>query len=117
MLKKMQKFILTLLLVMLPLQFAQAALCSYTCEGMPVAPQKVQDQAPASLTTSHGQIDLGTLLPHHCGFCNLANAKFFMGKLPQVTPPKVMALFVPETLIYQSPISPGLERPNWTPFA
>ena len=61
-------------------------------------------------------ITLGTLLPLHCGFCTLANAKFFMGKLPQVTPPKVMALFVPETLIYQSPMSPGRERPNGTAF-
>ena len=126
----MKKLILTFLLVLLPLQFAQAALCSYYCGELPVSsqqstgPQSMDSQLPDQLipnqpdsivATDHQQDNQAAT--HRCAFCSMSHAKFINHAPPVLAIPNTTAPFQPEAVTYQSHISHTPERPNWMPFA
>lgn len=114
----MRKLILTFLLVLLPLQFAQAAMCPYCCgEGLPMSSQQDGNDGPDTLGTDDQSGQLSLDLSHRCGFCNLAQAKFIEQPLPTVVATTSPPPYFADTPAYQSYIPHGLDRPNWTPFA
>ena len=114
----MKKLFLTFLLVLLPLQFAQAAMCAYCCdEEAPSSLQSSGEQAtPADDVEQHD--DKGTNGPHHsCGTCHLSCAKFFVSQPGFSQPSTISVSFHQEIIDYKSYIPRSLERPKWTHFA
>lgn len=114
----MKKLVLTFLLVLMPLQFAQAAMCPYCCsEGLPLSTQPDADGGPDVLGADDqpGQVNLN--LSHRCGFCNLAQAKFIEQPLPVLATTASPPPYLADIPVYQSYIPHGLDRPNWTFFA
>lgn len=113
----MRKLILTFLLVLLPLQFAQAAMCPYCCgEDLPMSTQQNDDGEPDMLGVDDQPGELSLNLSHRCGFCNLAQAKFIEQPLPAIAATASPPPYFAETPAYQSYIPHGLDRPNWAYF-
>lgn len=114
----MKKLLLTFLLVLMPLQFAQAAMCAYCCdEETPSSMQgSSEHETEASAEQHDDNPDTGE--PHHsCDVCHLSCAKYFVSQPGFFQPFKITVSFHQETIDYQSYIPRGLDRPNWTPFA
>jgi hypothetical protein len=115
----MRRLILTFLLVLLPLQFAQAAMCAYYCgDDLPLSTQQ-QDNSPSDMALVADDQPTHPLYgsSHRCGFCNLAQAKFIQEATPVLTAASTPQPYLPDPIAYQSYIPHGLDRPNWTPFA
>jgi hypothetical protein len=112
----MRKLVLTFLLVLLPLQFAQAAMCPYCCDDeAPLSTQQDNDsQAEESLAADEQGNHQNVGLSHQCGLCQLAQSKFISWDIPMLIPPKTAPPYLAEALDYQSYIPHGLDRPNWT---
>jgi hypothetical protein len=115
----MRKLVLTFLLVLLPLQFAQAAMCPYCCDDeAPFSTQQENDsKAEESLATDEQGNHQNPGPSHQCGLCQLAQSKFISWDIPMLTPFKTLPPYLAETLDYQSYIPRSLDRPNWTHFA
>jgi hypothetical protein len=112
---EMRKLVLTFLLVLMPLQFAQAALCPYTCD-MEASTQ--QSDGPESAVANEETDKSTQTAPHRCAFCDLSHAKFIPNEMLSLTAANTAAAcFQPDTFIYRSPIPTGLDRPNWSHFA
>lgn len=112
----MKKLLLTFLLVMLPLQFAQAAMCPYCCnDEIPFSTQQEDSDTPAISADDGGNSASAT--SHRCGFCNLSSAKFVTGQSTTVAITDVPVTFQHQAIKYQSFIPRGPERPNWMLFA
>lgn len=112
----MKKLLLILLLTLLPLQFAQAAMCAYCCESETSTQPQSNDghQQKLSASVTNTQVGDGTGDMHHdCGTCHFACAKVFLSQ------PIIMALLEPpspsttELVAYQSLVPRGIDRPKW----
>jgi hypothetical protein len=112
----MKKLFLILLLTLLPLQFAQAAMCAYCCESETSTQPQSTDGHQQGLSASVTDIQAGddaSDMHHDCGICHFACAKVF------VSPPTIMSLLEPpspsttELVAYQSLAPRGIDRPKW----
>lgn len=111
----MKKLFLTFLLVLMPLQFAQAALCPYCCaDDMPVSTQLPDGDSDVALVADDQPLPATFGASHRCGFCNLAHAKFIGSEITLAAPAAAATPYLDDTLVYQSYIPRGLDRPNWT---
>ncbi|HYG32311.1 MAG TPA: hypothetical protein VD810_04915 [Methylophilaceae bacterium] len=113
----MKKFILMFLLVLLPLQYTQAAVCTYCCN----------DEAPMSSQNPHDQqLDAAVDDPsadgdgddhHACGTCHLSCSQYLSLQSVVIVSFKASGSFLHLATGYQSYIPHGLDRPNWTQLA
>jgi len=111
-----KRFLISFLLILLPLQFAQAAICSYCEFDLDVAPQHEVTQAQQVSVADLGQHShdqQGNGLHNGCGVCHLCCAKLVSSQ-PDIkvisTNPTVTATYI----IHQYPlVLSGIERPNW----
>ena len=111
----MRKLFLTFLLVLLPLQFAQAAVCAYCCdEETPASMQGDNSQQTSADKEQHDDAQDSGASQHSCGVCHLSCAKYFVSQPALFQPFKLTVSFHQETIDYQSSIPRGLDRPNWT---
>lgn len=109
----MKRFLLILLMLLVPLQFAQAAVCSYCCEDEHAVLQQQADSPVISAAdTQSGNAD--TVVQHACASCHMACAKLLLG-MPSV-PVAVAVIAVQHAApipLYHSPMVLGPERPDW----
>lgn len=118
MLNVMKRLLLTFLLVLLPLQFAQAAMCPYCCENQaPFSTQQDDGDEPAAVTADDAAGNAISGASHRCGFCNLSGTKFVAAASATIKPFKTLVSFQQPPTRYQSYIPLGLDRPNWMLFA
>lgn len=114
----MKKLFLTFLLVLMPLQFVQAATCPYCCDDdMPMSTQQQEAESEAAIVVDDRPTHATFGPSHRCGFCNLAHAQYISSEITLLTPQPAASPYLDETLAYQSYIPRGLDRPNWTHFA
>ena len=114
----MKRLILTFLLVLLPLQFAQAAVCSYCCiDEMTSSTQHDDGAQPDVELEADDQEASVTHDTHPCGFCNMSQAKFINSEAVLSTASTAVQRYLSEPAAYQSYIPRGLDRPNWSNFA
>jgi len=113
----MKKFFLMFLLVLLPLQYAQAAVCAYCCEDeVPMSSQGTHDQQQI-VAVDDAPIDSAGEDHHACGSCHLSCCQYLSSQSVVILPFKVSDAFHHLTTGYQSYIPHGLDRPNWTHLA
>ena len=110
----MRKLFLTFLLVLLPLQFAQAAMCAYCCDEKTSSSTQAYPQDMAPDAEQHADAQDNDASHHSCGVCHLACAKYVISEPGFFQPFKTSVSFHQETIAYQSYIPRGLDRPNWT---
>ena len=110
----MKKLLLICLLVILPLQFSYAAVSCHCSNEQPVNSQKNQ------ITTSNSDIGVKnepTSSSAHgrgcLGHCHLFGTVFFQTYSSPLALAEASSIVINNEAFYQSPISNGLERPNW----
>lgn len=114
----MKKLFLTFLLILMPLQFAQAALCPYCCaDDMPLSTQQQDGESGETLVADDQPTHATFGQAHRCGFCNLAHAKYISSEIALLSPSPAASPYLDDTFVYRSYIPRGLDRPNWTHFA
>lgn len=113
----MKKLFLILLLTLLPLQFAQAAMCAYCCESETSAQPQANDGPQQEVSASVADIQTGNVnsdMQHNCGACHFACAKVFLSQsaiMPLLEPSSPSAT---ELVAYQSLITRDIDRPKWS---
>ena len=112
--QSMKKLFLICLLVILPLQFSYAAVSCHCSNEQPVNSQKNQittsnsdigDKNEPTSSSAHGR---GCL-----GHCHLFGTVFFQTYSSPLALAEASSIVINNEAFYQSPISNGLERPNW----
>jgi len=107
----LNKILVVFMLVLLPLQFSQAAVCAYCEYEMENAPQHSM-VADSVHTGSHGEQGNGA--HNGCGVCHLCFAKLRTEQPSLNSPLSLSTTFVSEYFPpHYSFISDNIERPNW----
>ena len=118
----LKKLFLSFLLVLLPLQFVQAAMCAYCEFDLDIAPQheavSQHEVSPASsiqatVSSQHSHDQQGNGLHNGCGVCHLCCAKLLgsnAGFNAISGNADIPSLFI----LHPYPlVASGIERPNW----
>ena len=118
----LKKLFLSFLLVLLPLQFAQAAMCAYCEFDLDIAPQheaasqhevSSASSIQATVSSQHSHDQQGNGLHNGCGVCHLCCAKL-LGSNPGFNAISGNAGIPSHFILHPYPlVASGIERPNW----
>lgn len=118
--KLARKLFLIGLLALLPLQFSQAALCSYcefeldTTTTQQQAGAQTSDQQVTAVVLDQSKLgQQGNGFHNDCGVCHLCLAKLIRAQSELMVVPMVPAIISNEVAHPYPLITSGIERPNW----